>query len=387
MSEKPELSPAELTREQLYELVWQTPLSHLAPRYGISGTGLAKICRRMNVPYPPQGHWVTLAAGKKVAPTPLPPAGPDVPAHIVISPSPLSARQVMPPEAEATRAAMVAAGVPERLLRPHPVIAGWLADHERRKKEARAERDPRMRNLRRVAEFTPTDQHRHRLLDSLFKVLERYGAKVMQDKQRGLVVEIKGEKIEIQLREKLKQTQRPLTEEERRWRPDKTTRQELEPTGKLVFSINTYIPSGFRREWLETDAKSMEAHLPDIAATIIALGPALAEQTRQRQEKERQRHLAEQRRYEEQQRRKLDRNRWRRLLEIAAEWREAKLAREFIAALRASGPDEEQTVGDQTIRDWLTWAEDRATSLDPVGRGTASAFQRVASVTSWEYGN
>ncbi|MGD9738418.1 MAG: hypothetical protein AB7S41_02510 [Parvibaculaceae bacterium] len=95
--------------------------------------------------------------------------------------------------------------------------------------------------------------------------------------------------------------------------------------------------------------------------------------------------LAEQQRYEEQQRRKLDRNRWRRVVEIADEWREAKLAREFVAALREAGPDLDQSVGDRTVGDWLAWAEDRATALDPLARGAASTFERVASVTNWEY--
>lgn len=383
MSEEQARTPTALSREELYEKVWQTTLSHLAQQFGICGTGLAKICRRMNVPYPPQGHWAKLAAGKKVAPIPLPAAGPATPSRVSIAPTPPQTRPSIPLKAEGTEA--LAAGVPERLLRPHPIVASWLADHERRRKEAKNERDPWMRNLKRVEDFTATDRRQHRILDSLFKVLERHGAKVRQDERHQLFVEINGEKVEFQLRERLKQTRRPLTEDEKRWHPRDTTRQELVPTSKLVFAIKTYIPSGFRREWLETDEKAMEAHLPDIAATIIALGPALAEQTRLRREEARERQIAEQRRYEEQQRRKLDRNRWRRVVEIAEEWREAKLAREFIAALRQTGPDLEQTIGERTIRDWLAWAEERASSLDPVACGTASAFERVASVTSWEY--
>ena len=42
--------PVRLTREELYQLVWQTPLSRLAKRYRITGNGMAKICNRLNVP-------------------------------------------------------------------------------------------------------------------------------------------------------------------------------------------------------------------------------------------------------------------------------------------------------------------------------------------------
>lgn len=48
-----------LTRAELYERVWRTPMSRLAVEFGITGNGLAKICSRLNVPlnvpYPPRG--------------------------------------------------------------------------------------------------------------------------------------------------------------------------------------------------------------------------------------------------------------------------------------------------------------------------------------------
>jgi hypothetical protein len=47
--------PVILTRDELYALVWQMPMSRLATDYGISGNGLAKIRERLNVPYPPRG--------------------------------------------------------------------------------------------------------------------------------------------------------------------------------------------------------------------------------------------------------------------------------------------------------------------------------------------
>ncbi len=38
--------PVTVSRDQLYNQVWQTPMSRLAVQYGISGDGLAKICDR-----------------------------------------------------------------------------------------------------------------------------------------------------------------------------------------------------------------------------------------------------------------------------------------------------------------------------------------------------
>lgn len=67
----------ELTREEFYEEVWSAPMVHLAAKYGCSDVGLAKTCRRFNIPRPPHGYWQELRAGKMVRKTPLTPMEPD----------------------------------------------------------------------------------------------------------------------------------------------------------------------------------------------------------------------------------------------------------------------------------------------------------------------
>jgi len=42
---------------ELNEQVWAEPMILLATRYGITGTGLAKICRKLSIPVPPRGYW------------------------------------------------------------------------------------------------------------------------------------------------------------------------------------------------------------------------------------------------------------------------------------------------------------------------------------------
>lgn len=66
----------EFTREQLYELVWQKPMSHLAQEYSISDVGLAKLCARCDIPTPPRGYWARLEAGQ-APPRPKLPAAKD----------------------------------------------------------------------------------------------------------------------------------------------------------------------------------------------------------------------------------------------------------------------------------------------------------------------
>jgi hypothetical protein len=55
MNEENAKGPATVSRDELYQLVWETPMMHLGGRYGLSGNGLKKICDRLEVPYPPRG--------------------------------------------------------------------------------------------------------------------------------------------------------------------------------------------------------------------------------------------------------------------------------------------------------------------------------------------
>ena len=61
------------TREALYKLVWSESTRTLSKRFGISDVGLAKACRRANIPTPDRGYWARVAAGQGCEKTPLPP--------------------------------------------------------------------------------------------------------------------------------------------------------------------------------------------------------------------------------------------------------------------------------------------------------------------------
>lgn len=61
-----------LTREQLYAMVWDRPMTKLAAEFRLSDVALHKICRKHNVPTPPLGFWAKKAHDKPVRNTPLP---------------------------------------------------------------------------------------------------------------------------------------------------------------------------------------------------------------------------------------------------------------------------------------------------------------------------
>lgn len=71
------LRTTELTREELYELVWKEPMLRIGERVGVSSSYMARVCTDLRVPRPPRGYWAQLEFGKSVPDRPpLPPARP-----------------------------------------------------------------------------------------------------------------------------------------------------------------------------------------------------------------------------------------------------------------------------------------------------------------------
>jgi hypothetical protein len=73
-----------MDRAALFERVWSEPVSKLAEEWGISGPGLAKACRRLQIPVPPRGYWAKLEAGQRVRRPRLPTLAPGEAEEIVL---------------------------------------------------------------------------------------------------------------------------------------------------------------------------------------------------------------------------------------------------------------------------------------------------------------
>src|SRR5262249_23195009 len=70
-TEETSMEPQSFTRRQLYELVWKEPIQKIAPKFGLSDRGLAKLCERHGVPTPPRGYRARKQAGQKTPKAPL----------------------------------------------------------------------------------------------------------------------------------------------------------------------------------------------------------------------------------------------------------------------------------------------------------------------------
>jgi hypothetical protein len=116
------------TREELYEKVWSKPMSSLAKEWGISDVGLAKICRRYNIPRPGLGH----RARKQHDYNPIQPPLPKLEGEVIIEIQPVKKQDRLLDPKQAQEAVQKTALekepesqviVPKALIDPHPLVA------------------------------------------------------------------------------------------------------------------------------------------------------------------------------------------------------------------------------------------------------------------------
>ncbi|PCD03332.1 hypothetical protein COC42_02730 [Sphingomonas spermidinifaciens] len=195
-----------------------------------------------------------------------------------------------------------------------------------------------------------------------------------------------GEQLTFQLRYRLKRGQRQPTADELRWRvADAQWVYELYETDALVFEIKTWLPRGTRSEWEDSKRATLEQQLDDIVAGIMVAFPALEQLRREREEERRRSEIAARERRERENAQRLDAARFRRLLELASAWREAELARAFLAALREWVPPGSPPVAGIETTDWLAWAERKVDEHDRLGSDPGSILESIAEVTLWTY--
>lgn len=370
----------EISRLKLYELVSSSPLNKVAPSLGVSATTLAAICRQHDVPYPGSGYWTRKSLGQPVELEPLSLSPNSGEQQIHIEPAkPRSSRTQAQTIDEPTITAQVtttdaASLVKERLVKPHPIIAKWITERERRRREALASRDEwRIRTA--PPPLSDIDRRRHRILDALFQSLEAKGAKIFETEKGFLCTTIDGEKIEFQIREKNKQVRVSPTD-----RRSSYLSQELVGTGKLVFAIRTYLRGRHNEEWQESDRKPLESQLPDIidrlfegARILKAWHIELAQEQEERRQEAARRAERERLAQQEQDRRQ-------KLGELARDWRTASQIRDFVAVLKSKPFDEQKEINGKTLAEWMLWAEVAANALDAAQEGPERLFEIIGSV-------
>ena len=375
------------TRQQLYELVWSGPITTLAKSLSLSDVGLAKACRRGDIPLPPRGYWARLAAGKRVIRPALPLRGPGASDRITVGQDrprvfrPLGedegdveALPPQPPIYDETLEAVEARvrhALPAKfrfvraLDNAHPQIARLLREDDERREVMTKNRyawdKPRFESR--------FEQRRLVFLSNLFTLMGRLDAQGSARGRDGRELNAHVGDQYVKFKVEMLATLRPRT------RPAGTKKEPMavevdiarwqhgEPEEKLF--------------WRDDEDGKLEDRLREIGIAIVMTGERQYRKSRafsynlnrrsfdERMEKARQaREKAE--RFEREARLQADRDRVARLLGLVSAHQQAQQIRAYVDDVLSSPDAVTGRAFDGDREAWASWARSIANSLDPL---------------------
>lgn len=327
-----------ISRRELYDLVWECPMWKVATEFGLSGNGLAKLCRREGIPVPERGYWTKFAHGKRVKKPKLPAA--------------LNGQEALNIEATPTNRTALEDSMPEplaALLRAEREASEPIAIPKSPKPHSFVEMWPKA-----IAEG---EARRRRIASIFFREVERRGGTIAKDRwhehdPHRFSITLLGATINVTFQKRFKMVKIP---------PDPKQaysyeRTEYVSTGLLRLRFENYFNVPIRREWNETEEKRLDGRLREI---MIALYFAVEAQ-RLRDEDDRReaarRALQERRRWELAERERREREAVQVLLAEAKAWEDARRIRGYVKARTERGVKD---------ADWSEWALSVADLLDP----------------------
>ncbi|NOZ11735.1 MAG: hypothetical protein GXP09_11935 [Gammaproteobacteria bacterium] len=378
----------QVSREELYDQVWSEPMTKLAERYGLSDVGLAKICRRLNVPRPGRGYWAKKRRGRAGRRPPLPSLkdGQESEAMITKREKPAVDTQ------QSSEAEMLIASemcdekrihVPAQPDTLHPLVARTEKGLGSAKLNNRHLLDPRAKQCLNVQVGAESVDRAVRIMDALLKALDARGftVAVRTDPERSTTVSVLGETLEFSLEESVMRKEHVLTpveqkkKERDRWYSFRIPQYDFVPAGKLSLKIRNLWLRDIRMTWSDGNIQRVEDCLN---AFIIGLIKASVQKRADRMERE-----AEQRRREEKARLiREEKERLKKLETNAKNWHKSQTIRAYIEAVRGDTIGKHGKVDGEFER-WLTWASQQADRLDPLTESPASILDEEDDHRFW----
>ena len=370
-----------LTRQELFDLLWSTPLRDIAVSLGVSSPTVKKVTIAADIPTPPQGHWARIAAGKAGFPKPqLPLRGFGAPDDIWIAtpywdrhprispddpipPAPAFDEPIDSVRKRAIKAIGKVASCRD-LSRPHRAIALVLADEAARDEKIRTSDWPSSWDAPR---FTgPLDQRRLRLLNAVSLGLARAGLKTSLWRKDEPIIAIETGALHVPF------TVRKLT-----------TKGKNADTDTKLSLVAGIIPG--QREtpdahWDDRDGCKLEARLTEICTDLTVLveekyrASQLAQHTwllerRAQMIEDARRARIEAERKKRERLEKLERERIDRLIGDAEQLRRAQSIRAYVADATALHVAQTGAKDDPALERWRAWALAQADRIDPVKNG------------------
>lgn len=372
----------QFSRQQLFDLVWGSPITSVAKTIGVSDVWLAKVCKKSGIPVPPRGYWARLKAGRHVPVALLPQRGFGVSDFIRIndrydysrSREDLDAELPAPPEFSESahevilraQSAVSKCHFPKTLSNPHQLIERTLKEDELRKALTLSNQF----YCKKPIFDTREGMRKLKILNSIFSVMEHVGEKpyLRTTEAIELGVIVGDTRISFVIGAINQKFQANVNRNKSRARTD--LRLEI---------IHHYEIPESQTIWQDEDDVNLEDQIRKISAGLLIAGEFLyrAQQQRnynwqverkaQHEEKKRvEREKIERDRLECQLR--IERTKRRQLISDVLGWRRADEIREFVTEVNTRAESSIQPESIEKLKKWSEWALTEADMMDPMKR-------------------
>jgi hypothetical protein len=378
----------ELTRKELYQHVWSTPIHLLSTALGLSDVGLAKTCKQMEIPRPGRGYWARLDAGEPVEQIPLPSASPEAVTIWTFNVAANRQRRadwgssnLSAPNKSKTLPAIALPGEQEAL---HEIAERHRAGLEKAKPDGEGLMHLAVQTLFRCDVTAGTTSKLIRAIHSLVVELEKHKFRFVRgDKEfTHLSIAQGNDRLTVHWREVIEEFEREPTLDDKRKPSWMWQLKQKRATGQLAVEVSA---SGLRgqRGWTESESKPLEEVLARVVEKIAAtfegfeaLRQREAERNRQRIEHEKQRAELEAKRQQEWKEKErlsqhenrlqeMSRTRRSNLFIAAQRWEDSERALAYLNALEKSWRDSAAGELSPAQSQWLAWARGEAQKVAP----------------------
>jgi hypothetical protein len=343
----------ELTRKELYDLVWSTPLSKLSLKYALSSDGIKKVCKEFDVPIPENGYWSKLKYNKDVQVEKLNNTfkGQDKITLTIreegdsvnLDQRPLT---ILTKQIESDPKSPLV--VPEKLSKPDILIQNTKELHSKRKNDSYYNYE----KTDTVSIYVEEINYNRALLimDTFIKLLRHRGHSFRRDRNNhGPNIVIKDVEFSFHIREAQK-----------RIPPDNPYRSSTYiPTGILVLKIDESYKA---KEWKDGSQK-LELQLAKIVAKLELEAEKELIWREECRLHEIQRAEEEKIRKEFEARKEKEIIKTKKLFSDAEKFDKATIYRNYIAATEQKAIKENNLT--EELREWIKWANEKADWFDP----------------------
>ena len=362
-----------ISREDLYEKVWTSPLRKLAPEFGVSDVGLAKICKRHSIPLPGLGYWTRVQFGKHPKREPLPQLEKTANSRteVVIKPTP--ANGILKGLSGAVKAEPIRIQLSDTEEVSHPLAIRTQKLLSHATKNERGLLIPKNGVVSHILVSDDALKRALRILSGLLRILEEHNFTVtwgMDPNSSRLSVVAFDEDLGLLISEKIDAVPHALTQQElarqKRGQWVYPPKWDYRPTGNLRLSIEG-APQGIRHSWGDGAAQRVE----DCIGKLITSLPIVAEARKREREEHRRRtqEWEEQAKLQKERRERHEefQRRAKVLAKLAGKWNEAQAIRDFAAAFaKASSQLCRTGAGKREAELFFIAAMEYAESVDPL---------------------